>query len=224
MKTLSAILVITALAAPAGAQEPPRASAPVVSPGSFAPTVMPEPPDAPAQDERPAPPPPPPAPPPPGERRRLPTQNVRVEITISDQSGSSAPVKKVVSLLVADGRSSGVRSSSQVPVINRGGFQSINYKDLPLNVDATAVVTPEGKVLVDIKFNYGSLGDTSPRAAEPGGNPPGSGISHDHTSFGQITENLSVLLTPGKPLVIARSADAASDRTVTVEVKADVLK
>lgn len=155
--------------------------------------------------------------------RKLPTQNVRVEITIADQSGNSAPVKKLVSLLVADGRSSGVRSNSEVPVVTRGALPSINYKNLPLNVDVTVTVTPESKVLTDIRFNYGNVGDAAIRAtATPAA--PGAVISSEHASFGQITENLSVLLTPGKPLVIARSADAANDRTVTVEVKADILK
>ena len=244
MKTLSALLFIAALAAPTVAQDTPRALTPALSPdtpplavpppGTSLPGAdrqAPPPPPAPPppgpqgpQGDRQAPPPPPPAPPPPGERRPMPTQNVRVEITISDQSGSGAPLKKVVSLLVADGRSSGVRSSSQVPVVNRGGMQGINYRDLPLNVDVTVAVSPESKVLTDIRFNYGNVGDSAVRpAAAPSSQQPAV-ISSEHASFGQITENLSVLLTPGKPLVIARSADAASDRTVTVEVKADILK
>ena len=97
-----------------------------------------------------------------------------------------------------------------------GTLQAINYRDLPLNVDTSATITPDSQVLVDLRFNYGSLTTAGPA--------PATGVSNEHASFGQITENLSVLLAPGKPIVIARSADAASDRTVTVEVKADILK
>ena len=43
-------------------------------------------------------------------------------------------------------------------------------------------------------------------------------------AFGNITENLAVLLSQNVPIVVARSADAATDRTVTVEVKAEILK
>ncbi len=39
-----------------------------------------------------------------------------------------------------------------------------------------------------------------------------------------FTDNLTLLLTPGTTVVAARSADAATDRTVTVEVKAEILK
>ncbi len=39
-----------------------------------------------------------------------------------------------------------------------------------------------------------------------------------------IQENLSVNLDDGKPLVVAQSADPVSDRQVTVEVRATILK
>ncbi len=62
--------------------------------------------------------------------------------------------------------------------------------------------------------------DTSDRRGE------GSRSRHDRATPGiwNITENLAVLLTQNVPIVVARSADAASDRTVTVEVKAEILK
>ena len=39
-----------------------------------------------------------------------------------------------------------------------------------------------------------------------------------------IQENLSVNLDDGRPLVVAQSADPISDRQVTVEVRATILK
>lgn len=144
-------------------------------------------------------------------RRPLPTRNVKVDVTISDQTSTGTPMKKVVTLVVADGRSSGVRSTTQVPVSGMG------IRGFPLNIDTTVAITPEGRVLLDLRFNYGSL--------QQGGNTPASdGSSPREPSSAEITETLSVLLTPGAPVVVSRSADAASDRTVTVEVKAEVLK
>jgi hypothetical protein len=51
----------------------------------------------------------------------------------------------------------------------------------------------------------------------------GANVSSD-AMYGEITENLWTLLNAGEPVVVSRSADAASDRTVTVEVKAEILK
>jgi hypothetical protein len=40
----------------------------------------------------------------------------------------------------------------------------------------------------------------------------------------QINERMAVIVQDGKPLVISQAADAGSDRKVTVELKATVLK
>lgn len=170
------------------------------------------------------PPPPPPAPPPPGERRPLPTRNVKVDVTITEQSGTGAPMKKLVSFVVADGRSSGVRSTANVTYSRRSSATApsvYNQRALPLNVDSTVTVTPDQRVLLELRFNYGSLQPMVPLEKTTVGG--GDSITTD-SLFGEITENLSVLLTPGAPVVISRSADATSDRTVTVEVKAEILK
>lgn len=152
--------------------------------------------------------------------RSIPTSNVRVEVTITEQTGSAAPSKKVVSMVVADGRSGGVRSVSAVPLASGG------LRDLPLNVDATAYVTEAQRVLVDLRFSYTSATPmlvpvvTADRTIGDDRHSP----TEARTAFATVTENLSVLLTPGTPSTVARSADAATDRTVTVEVKADILK
>jgi hypothetical protein len=39
-----------------------------------------------------------------------------------------------------------------------------------------------------------------------------------------IRENLIVILDDGKPMIVAQSADPVSDRQVTVEVRATILK
>jgi hypothetical protein len=160
------------------------------------------------------------------DRRPLPTRNVKVDVTITDQAGSGTPMKKVVSLIVADGRSGGVRSNSSVPLMNGGP-----NRDLPLNVDVTAHVTADQRVLLELRFNYSSVNAITPVG---GGERPAPTTDEERArdrdlklprpAFANITENLVVLLTPGTPTVVARSADAAADRTVTVEVKADIVK
>ena len=227
MKTLSVVLVITALATPALAQDAPRAVAQTLSPSAPAlalpPPGQPTPPTPPRapQAERELPPPPPPAPPPPSEKRPLPTRNVKVDVTITEQSGTAAPVKKVVSLVVADGRSSGVRSMANVPLATGP------YRELPLHVDASVNVTPEQRVLLELRFNYTSVSVMTPIAGE-GMPAPTTPAQQDMRApkpgFSSINDSLTLLLTPGNPVVAARSADAASDRTVTVEVKAEILR
>jgi hypothetical protein len=159
------------------------------------------------------------------ERRPLPTRNVKVDVTIADQAGSGTPMKKVVSLVVADGRSGGVRSNSNVPLTNGPN------RDLPLNVDVTAFVTADNRILLELRFNYSSVNTITPLGAGERPAPTTDeervrdrDIKAPRPAFANITENLMVLLTPGTPTVVARSADAAADRTVTVEVKADIVK
>jgi hypothetical protein len=196
-----------------------------MAPPAQQPGAPPQPPRAPQaaqapQAEREMPPPPPPAPPPPAEKRPLPTRNVKVDVTITEQNGTEPAVKKVVSLLVADGRSSSVRTVTGVPTYTG------NMRDLPLNIDANVTVTPEQRVLLELRFNYSSIGIMEP-VLPKGFTPRNEGereASGSRPSQVQIVENLTVLLTPGTPAAVARSADPATDRTVTVEVKAEILK
>ena len=225
-----AFVSATLLVTPIQAQDDRRSGPAAVSADRADPQIPPPPPPAPppgqtSTPDRQPPPPPPPAPPPPGERRPLPTRNVKVEVTISEASGTATPQKKVVSLIVADGRASGVRSLNTIPITDG------DRRDLPLNVDASVNVTPDQRILLELKFNYASATVMPPLGAESFPVPETDADRARHrdrtaprTAFSTITENLTVLLAPGAPLVVARSADAAADRTVTVEVRADIVK
>ena len=96
-------------------------------PGTPAPPVPVPAPPAPAAAPAPAPPPPPPAPPggPVAGRR-----NVQLEFTITDQVGTTAPDKKIVSMIAGDGTWGRVRAGT-----NRlkGGGRMVS---VVLNVDA----------------------------------------------------------------------------------------
>ncbi len=215
------LIVAFALAAPAHAQgeQDARPTRPAAAQPRPAPMpAAPQPPRAPG-DALDAETPPPAAAP---ARRPLPTENVRVEVTITDQTGSGAPTKKVVAIVVADGRGSGVRSTTDVPMVTTSATQN-----LILNVDANASITPARKVLIDLRFHYSSVAFVTPFGVKERPQPVSEAekqLATPRPSLSGITENLSVLLTPGTPAVIARSADAATDRTVTVEVKAEILK
>jgi hypothetical protein len=219
-----AFVTIAALGAGALAQDTPQPA----QPQQAAQARTPQPAQAPQERqpaeerERTMPPPPPPAPPAPQERRPLPTRNVRIDVTITDQTGTATAMKKVVSMVVADGRSSGVRSNTSVPLVTGGP-----NRDLPLNVDAYANITPEQKVLLELKFNYSSVNFITPVGTKDRPAPTSDverDLSSPRAAIANITEELRVLLLPNTPTIVARSADAAADRTVTVEVKAEILK
>ena len=75
-----------------------------------------------------------------------------------------------------------------------------------LNVDATPQILPNGTVKVLLALEY------NPQRGE--GPPTGS-------SFNQ---RVSVVLVPGRSLQLSQAADPVSDRKITVEIRAEILK
>jgi|SRR5262245_32898011 len=132
--------------------------------------------------------------------------NVKIEFTITDQRAGAQPAKRTVSLILADTAKGSVRSEPsafQVP----GGLQ--------LNVDAQPeIVVSNGKIRLNFSFQY-----TAPAPESLSGDTPRGTVLTTN-----LRESLSLVLDDGKPLLVAQSADPTSDRTVSVEVKATVLK
>jgi hypothetical protein len=141
------------------------------------------------------------------DRNAMPSQNIRIDVAISDTFGT-APTKKAVTLLVADRRTGRIRSSLSVAVPNHDGTSS--YRSIGINVDATPEVRPDGRVFVNLSLSY-----TPDNPAVESGAPqkPAS-----------IDESMSVVLSDGKPTLLAQSADPQGDRKVTLEVTATVVK
>lgn len=137
----------------------------------------------------------------PEARRR----NVSVEVTISDQSGSEQPVKKIVTMIVADRLMGRVRSNGTVNV--KAGDVTIQ-RPVTLNVDATPTLDADGSVRLSVTLQYQPAADGDPAA----------------DSSLQLNESLNVTLESGRPLVVSRATDAAGRRKVAVEVTATVLK
>ena len=144
----------------------------------------------PAPAEKPAP-----APnktPPPAEAPGQPI-NIKLDLTITDQSGPGEPAKKTVSMIVADRSGGSIRSIG-------------NSVRAVLNVDATPQILPNGsiKVLLGLEYN-----------PQKGDGPP---------SGSALNQRVAIVLVPGKPLVLSQAADPLSDRKITVEVRAEILK
>jgi hypothetical protein len=192
---VSSIPVVAPIAAPmvAQGQQPPPTSTPTpqsrpTTRPPAAPPMRPATPPAPqGQTPRPS--------------RAVPTQNVRVEVTITDTFGNGG--KKIVSMLIADNSSGQIRSSNEIGTPN--GFRPIS-----INIDASPSVLDSSRIHLGLNVQYQP--DTSMMSGTSSPKPA------------TINESITLLVTDGKPTVISQSADPATDRRVTVEVTATVVK
>lgn len=168
----------------------------------------PPPPPAPGDDTRvvtvttKAPPPPPAAPTPDGRNRKV-GPNVRVEVTFSEQRSDAPAIPKTVTLTTNDGQWGRVRSS----------VSTAGYSDSPLNVDARPEVLPDGRVLLNLNIEYAEKRVPEGKPVQPG-----------QVIATTLNESVTLLLESGKGLAVTQSADPMSDRKVTVEVKATILR
>jgi hypothetical protein len=166
----------------------------------------PPPPAPPAESVSPtttkAPPPPPAAPTPDGRSRKV-GPNVRIEVTFSEQRSDSPAMPKTVTVTTNDGQWGRVRSS----------VSTVGYGSSPLNVDARPEVLPDGRVLLAVNIEYGEKRVPEGKQVQPG-----------QIIEATLNESVTLLLESGKGLAMTQSADPMSDRKVSVEVKATVLK
>ena len=132
--------------------------------------------------------------------------NLRLEFTITDQVGNAAPVKKTVTMNVADGESGRIRTNAEVyrKAGNSGSFTSV-----PLMIDGTPEV--EGtKIRLKASLEYQLLDDAAVADA-PGGKT-------------SIMQMVTSILNDGVQTILSQSADPLTDRKVTLEVKATIVK
>jgi hypothetical protein len=127
---------------------------------------------------------------------------VRIELTITDQVGASAPVKKTMTMMAADGERASVRSMNRAAGQNGAQF----------NVDAKPMLTQD-RIRLDLSISY-----DAPDMPQPG--TPEKAASWST----MLQESMGVILENGKPTVISQSADPRTDRKVSVEVRATILK
>jgi len=125
--------------------------------------------------------------------------NVRVELTIRDQRGSAPPESKTVAIVTADRTAGRVRTGGNVRT------EKFGVQDVRLNVDARPQILRDGQIRLFLTFEY---------------RPADTEVSPSNN----ISEMLECVLASGQSLGVTKSADPNSDRSVTVEVKATILK
>jgi hypothetical protein len=161
-RSLGVLIMVLVVGGAATAQTPPAATAPP-------PQGQTQPAPAPARAPEPA----------------AQLVNIKVELTIVDQTGAAESAKKSVSLIVADRQTGFIRSTVQP---KEGG-------QVQLNVDARPQILPNGNIRLGLSLQYPTL-----------------------------NQSINMILDPGKPLVISQAADPTSDRKISVEVRATLLK
>jgi len=151
------------------------------------------------------PPPPPPVPAPQIPQRQGQPINIRVDTTISETGVSAAPVKKTVTAVAGDGFEASVReTANNAPPIAPGPFVG----PTALNVDASPSILSNGKIRLRITLQYAA----------------GQAQTGDARIRTDIRQTLVLILDSGKPLVISEASDPLSDRRVSVEVTATILR
>jgi hypothetical protein len=129
--------------------------------------------------------------------------NIRIDLTITDQAGPGEAGKRTVSMIVADRKVGSVRSSGNVQT-SGGRFP------VTLNVDASPVIVKDGLMRLDIGLEY---------VPKPGSENAASGEGR-----AQLNERMGLLVESGKPLIISQASDPTSDRKISVELTATILK
>ena len=82
----------------------------------------------------------------------------------------------------------------------------------PFNVDAMPIILTDGKVHMRLTLQYDVVPPLSPTP---------DAVRLLGTS---IRDSMALILESGKPLVVVQSTDPVSDRKVSVEVKATILR
>jgi hypothetical protein len=131
--------------------------------------------------------------PPPGQ-----PVNIKLDLTITDQTGPGDPLKKVVTMVVADRGMGSIRSLGSVRTQGR----------VQINVDARPHILQSGAIRLSLGLEYNprTLGNDAP------------------TEWSSLNEQITVVMAAGKPLIVSQAADPASDRRISVEVLATVMK
>jgi hypothetical protein len=136
--------------------------------------------------------------------------NVRLELTITDQSGGGQPEKKTITMLVADGFDGRVRAANVVTEPSTASRYNVQ-----LNADAAVSLVADDKVRARITVEYSAAGTAVFSTSD------GSNFFNPPTG---LNETVTVILANGKPTVITQSADPATDRKVTLEATATIVR
>lgn len=138
--------------------------------------------------------------------------NIRLDLTISDQTGAGQPLKKSITMLLADQSSGRVRSNGMVhqPVERPGGQAFSPMYNVELNVDAQVALLEDSKMsaMITLEYTPGAAPVSGPETLRPS----------------PLNQSVTVILQNGKPLVITQAADPLSDRKIVVELTGTILR
>ncbi|MDQ3169431.1 MAG: hypothetical protein M3Q55_04730 [Acidobacteriota bacterium] len=138
--------------------------------------------------------------------------NVRLELSITDQTSAGDPVRKTVTLLLANGGDGRVRSQGMV-------FREATASDrrsafeVTLNADARIIQIEGSRIRTAITVEYAPSAEGTP-AQDAGREQRGS----------TLNQSVWVVLTSGEPTVIVESSDPLSDRKVTLAATATIVR
>ena len=130
--------------------------------------------------------------------------NVKIDVTISDQTGSGPVEKKVVSVIAAEESWGKIRTQA-VARMGDGGFQPV-----ALNVDARPWLTSTGAIQLELTVEYNPLGAVAKDTSQ--------------TRPTELNQSMTIVLQSGKPMLVSQAADPIMDRKIVVEVVAAILK
>ena len=129
--------------------------------------------------------------------------NLRLEFVVIDQIGTAPAVRKTITMNVADGESGRIRTNAEV--FRKGTAPTV----VPLSIDANPQI--EGsRIRLRASLEYQLLKD-APEPDVPAGKT-------------SITQGVTAILSDGVSMVLSQSADPLTDRKVTLEVKATIIK
>ena len=135
----------------------------------------------------------------------IPTRaNVKIDVTISDQTGNGPVERKVVSVISSEQSWGKIRTQAATRMSD-GGIQHV-----ALNVDARPFVTSSGAIQLELTVAYNPLG----------------AVAKDSSQLRptELNQSMTIVLQSGKPMVVSQAADPILDRKIVVEVVAALLK
>src|SRR5260370_12285639 len=139
-------------------------------------------------------------------RKQYQSVNLKIEFTLTDQRAGSAPIKRTVSVIVADGGAGQIRSQSDVVAVG----------SVPLYIDVNPEMISDSKIRLNFSLQYDW---PAPIDASNDRGPARGTVTKT-----SMHDSVTLILESGKPMVAAQSADPIGDRQVSVEVKATVMR
>jgi len=135
-------------------------------------------------------------------------RNIRFDVTISD-TGDGKPINKVLTLNVAAGGTASIRSAARSPAGDPNAqIDQPAARAVPLNVDIIRpTVYEDGNIFATVNIEY------QPYSADAKGSLPTS-----------VRASATTVFEPAKKMVISQAADPLTDRRVTVEVTATIVR